>query len=192
MVRGGWRALLGLRLRCVWLIWVAAAVQALRHADPSWAAPLLHPLDGLWPVLATWLLAVGFAAVNLWALPARSRPGTLLAAVGFTVNSLAIAVNGGMPFSVPGARVAGFSEAEIATPIVGHPPITTDSALIMFADVIPLPGLHRVISIGDILLLAGLVWLLAAIAPPGGNRREAVARTAPLDSVVAVEGGVTT
>jgi Family of unknown function (DUF5317) len=182
VARGGGGALLALRLRRPWLLGAAAAVQAVRRADPGWAAFALHQLDGLWPVVLTWLLALAFAVANLRMLPGRTRPGTILAAVGFTLNSLAIAVNGGMPFSTAGARIAGFSEDQITAAVAHHQPITGDTVLTALTDIIALPGLHRVISIGDILLVVGLGWLLvtAALAGP---------RQPPVTTRPAMKGG---
>jgi hypothetical protein len=182
--RGGdWRAVLSLRLRHLWLIWAAVGVQIVRQADPAWAAIALRPRHGLWPVLVIWLLAVAFAVTNLRALPALARPGLVLLAVGFTLNSLAMAANGGMPFSVPAARLAGQSDDTIGQPLPGHPPLNPHSSLAPLADIIPLPGLHRVLSAGDVAMLGGLGWLLAAfiLAAPtrkahetakGGDRRD--------------------
>jgi hypothetical protein len=184
LARGGdWRAVLRLRLRHLWLVWAAVGLQIVSHADPAWAAVALRPLHGLWPVLLIWLLAVAFAATNLRALPAPARPALVLLAVGFTLNSPAMAPNGGMPFSVPAARLAGLSDDTIGQPLPGHTPLNPHSWLAPLADVIPLPGLHRVLSAGDLAMLGGLGWLLAAfvLAAParqahettkGGDRRD--------------------
>jgi hypothetical protein len=42
-----------------------------------------------------------------------------------------------MPFSPRGARLAGFSEDVVATPLTGHPPTSPDTVLPYLADVIP-------------------------------------------------------
>ena len=112
--------MLGLRLRHLWLVWTAVGVQVMRQTDPAWAAIALRPLRGLWPVVVIWLLATAFAVSNLRALPAM-----LLLALGFTLNSLATAANGGMPFWVPAARLAGISNEVIGRQRLGHPPTHT-------------------------------------------------------------------
>jgi hypothetical protein len=164
---------LSLRLRHLWLIWAAVGIQVLRQTDPAWAAVVLRPLRGLWPVLVIWLLATAFAVANLRVLPAPARPATLLLALGFTLNSLATAANGGMPFSMPAARLAGFSDEAIGRHLFGHPPLTPHGSVPLLADIIPLPGLHRVLSIGDVIMLGALGWLLAAfiLATPAPDRR---------------------
>lgn len=154
--------MLGLRLRHLWLVWTAVGVQVMRQTDPAWAAIALRPLRGLWPVVVIWLLATAFAVSNLRALPAM-----LLLALGFTLNSLATAANGGMPFWVPAARLAGISNEVIGRQRLGHPPLTPHSSMHLLADVIPLPGLHRVLSIGDVAMLGALGWLLAALVLAG-------------------------
>jgi len=161
--RGTLRGLLALRLRRVWLIWLAAGVQLLRSSDPAWAAPFLAPLAGLWPVLATWACAAVFVAVNLGSLRRSARAGLAVFAVGCTLNSLTVALNGGMPFSVPAARRAGLSDLAVGAPSVGHRWLGPDTLLKPFADVIAVPGLHMVLSIGDVLMLIGAAWLLAAV-----------------------------
>jgi len=155
---------LALRLRGRWLVFAAAAVQAVRMADPPWAAPFLAPQRGLWPVVAIWTLAIGFAVVNSPVLP---RPPLVVFVAGLTLNCLTIAVNGGMPFSPTAARLAGFDAAYVTTPMTGHPPLGPGSRLSLFADVIPVPVLERVVSIGDLLLIGGLAGLLVTIMVPG-------------------------
>lgn len=161
---GGVRGIVLQGLRHVWLVWLAAAVQFLRVSDPAWAAPVLTPLDGLWPVLVTWLLAALFAAANIGSMRRAARVGLAILVLGFTLNSLTVALNGGMPFSVSAARSAGFSASDIAVPKLGHPRLTSDTNLKLFSDRIPVPGLQRVVSIGDLLMLLGGTWVLVTLA----------------------------
>jgi hypothetical protein len=168
LIRGtGARAVLALRLRGRWLVFAAAAVQAVRLADPPWAARVLAPQRGLWPVLVIWTLAIVFAVVNAPVLPRPARPPLVVFVAGLTLNCLTVAVNGGMPFSPKAARMAGFDAAYLATPVTGHPPLGRDSRLTAFADVIPVPVLERVVSIGDLLLIGGLAGLLVAVMVTG-------------------------
>jgi hypothetical protein len=82
---------------------------------------------------------------------------------GMTMNSATIVANGGMPYSVPAARRAGFSEASIGD-VLGHPRLTAESHLAPLADAIPVPYLQTVASVGDLLIFAGISWLLISIA----------------------------
>ncbi|GIE98886.1 hypothetical protein Ari01nite_63510 [Paractinoplanes rishiriensis] len=166
---GGLRALLRLRLRHRWLVGAAAAVQLVRLTDPAWAAAVLRPWRGALPVIAIWVLVVAFAIANVSTLHGRARAAMALFVTGMSMNFAAIVANGGMPFSVPAARRAGFTEAEIGTDVLGHPPLTPGSRLTPLADVIPLPGLHIVASAGDVLIFAGLVWLLLSSCSAGAS-----------------------
>jgi hypothetical protein len=84
-------------------------------------------------------------------------------ALGFTLNSLTMAVNHGMPFSVQSARHAGLSEHIIATPTAGHHPISSKTSLTVFSDIVPVPGLQKALSIGDFLMIMGMAWLSAVL-----------------------------
>jgi hypothetical protein len=106
------RQLLGLRLRWVWLIWLAALVQFVRTRDPHWTGAVL-------PVVAMWLLGMAFVGVNLRAMRPRARIGAGILAAGFSLNTLVIVCNGAMPFSTTSARLAGFSPGAIQAPAYG-------------------------------------------------------------------------
>jgi hypothetical protein len=151
------RPLLGLRLRWVWLVWLAALVQFVRTRDPHWAGAVI-------PVVAMWLLGVAFVGVNLRAMPPRARIGAGILAAGFGINTLVIVFNGAMPFSATSARLAGFSAGAIQAPAYGHAPIDADTAFAALADVIPVPGLGVVVSVGDLLMVSGFAWLLSQLA----------------------------
>ncbi len=129
---------------------------------------------------AIWGSAAAFIVVNLRSVPATVRPPLVVAGVGFSLNSLLTALNGGMPFSMTAARAAGVSEQQLAERLVGHVPLGQHGAMAAFADVIPVPGLHKVVSIGDLLLMGGIVWLFMSgadarqVAPGAGRPRHAL------------------
>jgi hypothetical protein len=160
--QGSPRGLLGLRLRGVWLIWAAALVQFSRVVGVS---------SGLSAVLMIWVFGAAFVAVNLRGRPRGARVGLVLLVVGFTLNTLVIAVNGKMPFSASAARAVGFSERAIAEGNERYAAVSDQTALVAFADVIPVPVLRSVVSVGDLLMFAGIATLLVALA--------AAARPAP-------------
>ena len=59
------------------------------------------------------------------------------------------ALNGGMPFSVPAARSVGLDVA--GSP--GHVPIDGSTLLVPLADLVPVPGVAMVFSVGDVAAL---------------------------------------
>jgi hypothetical protein len=164
---GAIRGLLDLRLKGLSLLWAAAAVKLVQLSEAGWAQPLLEPHGGLVPELAIWTLGVAFVAINLPVLPTKARMALCLLAVGFTLNTLVTVLNGAMPFSVQAARTAGFSEDVIATSGPLYVAVSDQTMLPVLADVIPVPLLQKVISIGDVLMFIGIAWLVVVLARHG-------------------------
>jgi hypothetical protein len=159
---GGLHALSRLRLRGLALIWAAAAVQVVRVTDQSWAAAFLEYRGGALPVVLMWALGVTFVAVNLVSLSRRMRVGFGMFAVGSTLNTLVIVLNGGMPFSGRAARRAGLPEQVIAETGTRYHQTSAETTAASLGDVIPVPLLQKVVSVGDVLLFVGISWLLVA------------------------------
>lgn len=138
--------------------WAAAgaAVQALRTHDPAWASGVLHVAGGAPAALALAVCAVGFALANARHAGRAVRVALVVATTGALANALATALNGGMPFSVPAARSLGLDVSGAP----GHVPIGDSTLLVPLADLVPLPGLDLVFSIGDVLLWGGLAAVL--------------------------------
>jgi hypothetical protein len=157
--RGGLSALSRVRVRGKAWVLVAALVQAVRSSGPPWA-----DAGAAWWPLVLAVCACGFAWANARVASRRVRVALATFAAGALANAVTTAVNGGMPFSVSGARTAGMSAAAIASPPPGHVPVVPGTRLVVLADVIPVPGLHVVLSVGDLLLWAGLAGLLVAAA----------------------------
>ena len=114
-----------------------------------------------WTVtVATSLPLVAFFIVN------RSVPGTLVVGIGFLLNLVVITLNRAMPVSPDAAQAAG---VPITREIQGprHEVLTEHSLLPWLGDVVPLPPLDTVVSIGDIVLAVGIGYMLfrAALAP---------------------------
>lgn len=150
-------------LRGKWLIALAAALQFTRY-------------EGWWPGLITEanqhrlcaVLVLAIAAMFSWVNRSLSsgRAGMwalALIPLGTASNSIPIAVLGAMPYSLSGARAAGYSSAELATDAPGYVRLGDVSQLwVPLADLIPIPVLMKVLSIGDLLLFAGLALLIVA------------------------------
>lgn len=152
--------LLSVRLRFGLLILAALvlryATQALLQRDIAIVDTLRVPLFGL---------AFGILIAALWLN--RSQPGLLLAMVGVGANAIAILVNGGyMPVYVPAVEVVGLTSADLSSSF--HVPLPDDLgpefllAAGPFGDILPIaiPFLSNVVSVGDVLLAAGIAWFL--------------------------------
>jgi hypothetical protein len=157
--------LLDLRLRGLWLVAVALLVQVgITTLFPGGD----HAVHALLHVLS-YGLAAAFVAANL------RLPGMPVMAAGGLLNLIAIAANGGtMPASAGAMRAAGLSAGAgfANSAAVAHP------RLAGLGDVIPVPGPHllaNVLSVGDLVVYAGLLVLLHRTCASEPARRGASA-----------------
>lgn len=116
----------------------------------------------------------GLLVVALWLN--RSQPGLLLAMVGIGANGFAVMVNGGyMPVWMPAVEMSGLSAQDLsATFHVLLPDELTVEFLLRagpIGDVIPIaiPFLSNVISLGDVMLAAGVGWFLFSAVARGSS-----------------------
>jgi hypothetical protein len=104
--------------------------------------------------IGSYVLAGAFIVAN------RHVAGLPTLSLGAALNSLAIVANAGvMPASARAMRLAGLESSDqfANSAAVAHP------HLLMLGDVIPVPGpwpLGNVISLGDIVIIAGLFIIL--------------------------------
>ena len=136
-------------LRRPWLLLLALGLQVLTITlVPGWPQPVLVALHGL-----SYVLAAGFVWAN------RRVPGIVLVALGGGLNALCIAANGGqMPASASAVERAGLSAQEDG---FVNSAVLSDPRLPWLGDVFASPSwlpLRNVYSVGDLLLLAGVVW----------------------------------
>jgi Family of unknown function (DUF5317) len=151
-----------LRLRAVWAVATAAVIQlgvlSLAPAGDA-AGAILH--------LASYALAGWFVFAN------RAIPGVVLLAAGGALNLIAIAANDGvMPASESAMRIAGVE----ATDGFQNSAAVADPHLLFLGDVIPVPlpqPLGNVASVGDIVIVAGAVALVAACSTSRRRRLRA-------------------
>ncbi|HLV59599.1 MAG TPA: DUF5317 family protein [Natronosporangium sp.] len=82
---------------------------------------------------------------------------------GAGANALAILLNGGMPYSATAARAVGLTvdDETVRNTVAGE-----DTRLPWLGDVIPVPSLGAVVSVGDLLIAVGLVGLVASLMRP--------------------------
>lgn len=114
-------------------------------------------------------LVVGFLARN------RGVRGTGLVALGLLANALVVGANGAMPVRLEAAARAGTGVSSLVLGDSRHELEGPGTRLRLLGDVIavPLPVRPEVVSVGDVLVAAGLGQLvvLGMVAGPGTPRR---------------------
>lgn len=119
-------------------------------------AAILLPDDRSWSrgvgvslILASLLLLLIVVLAN------HDEVGLWIAAVGLVMNFTVIAVNRGMPVLPEAAVIAGAESTDLVLD-AKHVILDTDSSLVFLADVIPVPFLRQVLSMGDVFLAIGV------------------------------------
>jgi hypothetical protein len=140
-----------LRIRHVWLLWAALADQILVIS----IIPDTHPAI----LAAAHVASYAMAATCIWLN--RRIPGIWFIAAGGLSNGVTIALNGGtLPASASALAASGHGGApgEFANSAV-----LPDAKLAFLGDVFATPSWvpgSNVFSVGDVLIWAGLAWLL--------------------------------
>jgi hypothetical protein len=131
-------------VRALWLVWLAAAAQLAQYYVPGLhGAPALVVVFG---AVLTWL------ALNLPRWPAAARVAGVVIVLGASLNGLAIALNGRMPYDARAAVAAGLPAGDETPKNVAATGRTRAAVL---GDTIPLVPLRALISPGDILIGGG-------------------------------------
>lgn len=164
---GSWRGLAEIQFRWWPLAFVGLVLQFL--PVPSMPGRLDEWLSvGL--LIASYVVLLVFVAANI------RLPGFPLLAVGFALNAVVVSANGGMPVSEQAVRDAfgpGYeSERQELIERGGrkHHLATEEDVLTPLADVIPLGSpINQVLSVGDIVWLAGTVWMIAGAMRSGAS-----------------------
>ncbi len=153
LLRGGsLSALADTTFRWGWLIFLGLALQlAFDLWDPDW----LTRTQATAIVLASNALILAFVWLN------RALPGMWVIGLGLALNALVIGANQAMPVSVDAARSAGAPVPD-NTSSIKHERMDDDTLLPWLGDVIPLSIGDQVLSIGDLVLAAGMGWLVFA------------------------------
>jgi len=146
------------RLRALWLLWLAAGVQAAQY----YVRPLRTVVQdrlGI-PILGVvFAVVVVWLAVNLRPAPLPLRVAGAVILVGAALNATVIAMNGRMPYSTAAARTVGLPNGSI-TP--NNAPADTNTRLAVLGDVIPVPPLGKIVSPGDLFIIFGAAATVAA------------------------------
>jgi hypothetical protein len=156
---GRLRGLLTIPVRALWLIWIAAAAQLAQYYVPG-----LHggaTLAVVFGAVLTWL------AVNLPRWPAAARIAGVAIVLGASLNGLAIALNGRMPYQ---AQVVADTPKNVAA--------NERTRAVILGDTIPITPLHTLISPGDILIGGGAcAFVVIAMRRPERRRHDALPAT---------------
>lgn len=140
-----------IRLVALWLLWVAALVQAAQYYLPG-LRHLVEDRIGV-PMLAiVFTLVLVWLTVNLRRRPMAIRVAGAAIALGAVLNGVAIALNGRMPYSPAQADAVGLRPG-LTTP--KNEPIDADTRLSFLGDIIPIAPLRKVMSPGDLLISGG-------------------------------------
>jgi hypothetical protein len=170
---GSWRRLADLPLHRLSLVVAAVVAQA---------GGAVVGLLGVADESTSYVVGLGLSAGLALVFCARNVgvAGVPLVAGGLCLNALVVAANGAMPVSIVAAYHARVPIAAIASGVDARHEIAGDgTALSWLGDVVPLPLPVRpeVVSVGDVLIVAGLAELVVlGMAPAWGvvrwRRRE--------------------
>lgn len=127
-----------------------------------------------WASVPPWLLLAAMAAIGAFLVVNHTQPGFMLAAAGVVLNLAVMIPNGAMPVS---ASVVNTRGGAIATGDLRHSVADDGTVLAWLGDTIPVGRL--VLSVGDVLLFAGMAWfafvtvrrLIAASTQPAVPQR---------------------
>lgn len=157
LVGGRLRRLEALDLRWWPLVLIGLAIQFVPLPEGDTGNDLLFRTGAL---AASYSLLVLFALVNV------RLPGMPLVLLGLACNALVIVANGGMPVSEEALRNS--EQEEVIQFLVEegadkHHLLEDRDVLTFLADVIPVPPpIRQAISVGDVFVYVGLIWLVAA------------------------------
>jgi hypothetical protein len=128
--------------------------------------PLPEGVAGTDLVIRNAVLALSYSLLIVFGLVNVRMPGMFLVVVGLACNMTVIVVNGGMPASAQALIDSGQEDVLASLRDQGadkHHLLTDEDQLTFLADVIAVPPpIGQVVSVGDIILYAGLTWLIVA------------------------------
>jgi hypothetical protein len=168
--------LLKLRLRWLALLYAAVAIQLVEFYVPAVHDAAIDGLSRLF-VATIFGLVIVWLSINLREATLGPRVAYGLVAGGLGLNGLCLLVNGRMPFWLPAARAAGLPERLLhQTSHVKNVGAGSNTHLMFMGDIIPVPGIAKVFSVGDVAIAVGVFVLIVV-----GMRRQALTRQADID-----------
>lgn len=113
------------------------------------------------------VLSCSYSLLVIFAWLNARLPGMALVLLGLVLNAAVIIPNGGMPVSENALERSGqldLLQVLIDEGAAKHHLMTDDDVLTPLADVIAIPKpLGQIVSVGDLVLYAGVVWLIVAV-----------------------------
>lgn len=158
------------RIRAVWLPWLATVLQFVQfrvtglrvNIESHTHVSLMVPIFGL---VYAWVV------INLRGRPRPVRIAAAAILVGGVMNAAVIAANARMPYSQSAVRAAHQSVEQKAKADRSPKHVAMDATtkLAWLGDMIPVPPIQMVISVGDIVLLLGVAGLIATAMRAGAE-----------------------
>jgi hypothetical protein len=159
---GGRLSVLGGQFRALWLPWLAVSVQAVQYHVEAFRHIVQEELHI--PVLIL-IISIGvcWLLINIrhWKWAARSAASLILA--GAVLNGVAIAANDRMPYSPEAAAQSGLSPNATSAK---NQPADEQTTVPKLGDILPVPVLQKIVSIGDLLIGFGTAALLVLLMRP--------------------------
>lgn len=150
LVRGGRFHRIGRApLRTTWLLFVGVALQIA-----SDAGVVLGWFEGT-GTISYGLLLTSQVVVLAWVLRNGYLPGLALVAIGLALNAAVMGANGAMPVHPEAIAALGQDPGELVRG--KHVLLDDDTRWWWLADIWPVPPIRSIISIGDVVLAAGLL-----------------------------------
>ena len=148
-------------------LWRGGSLEALAETRLRWVGLLVEGLliqlvfdlwdpPGLTRSGALAVLLISNAAVGAFLMLNRHVPGMLVIAAGLLLNVTVITANQAMPVSAAAAARAGLDPPPVVSDELKHERLDSETRLSWLADVVPVPGVKEVLSLGDIVLALGL------------------------------------
>lgn len=147
-----------------WLLFLGLAMQVIVDLDAG-------RTDWLGADGGFALLAASHGVIAVWIVTNRRRPGMPLIGLGLLTNAAVIWSNGAMP--VDPAAITALGGDGLVVPPGKHELLTPATLLPLLADRIPLRALRTIISVGDVILAAGILPFVSSLmrAPDGEDSR---------------------
>ena len=169
LLRGGsLKALADTHFNHVWILFIGLGAQL---GAEIWTPTWLGGDTGTIVIIGSNLAVVAFLWLN------RTHPGLGLVALGLLLNVVVISLNGAMPVSAAAARTSGVPVSSI-TKDIEHELLDDDTILPWLTDVLAIPRVPGVFSVGDVVLAIGVARLVYLRTTSNKRPRRAARGTA--------------